>query len=118
MDIKKIIDALLICGSDIGCAKCPYDGYGCTAVMMKEAVKALKKAQAFFDYAEAQTAGDWRVKKTGAVLMFGEDGKLLRRFESVNSAADFIKKAPESIRKCCNGVFKTCGGYRWEYEVA
>lgn len=126
MEIGKIIEALTICGSDIGCVKCPYDGHGCAEVMMKDAVMCLNAAKEIIDRGVEQPRKPKYQLKQGrkpkgkvanAVLMLDEDLKVLRRFDSAKDAADFIGKDQSYIRKCCRGQVYACGGYRWMYEA-
>ncbi len=124
MEIGKIIEALTICGGDIGCVKCPYEGHGCTETMMKDAVTQLKAAKEIIEIdAQKPKARKYQLKEKGrrgksanVVLMLDEDGNILKRFESARDAGEFIKKDHSQIRRCCRGEAYSCGGYRWMYE--
>jgi hypothetical protein len=122
MEIGKIIEALTICGSDIGCAKCPYDGHGCTEVMMKDAVQQLEAAR---EIISRGTQKEYVLKSNGlqgrpyrSVLMFDKDGRFLRKFDSAVEAGEHVDRSPDTIRMCCRGKLFSCGGYRWAYEDA
>lgn len=50
------------------------------------------------------------------VIQLSDDGKEIRRFESVNAAAEYIGINPASISAVLSGRrFKT-GGFRWQYQ--
>ena len=54
-----------------------------------------------------------RQKKPVAKL--DEDGNIIEKFPSAKEAAESINRDPSSLAKCCRGVQKTCGKYRWRY---
>lgn len=49
------------------------------------------------------------------VEMLDFDGNVLRRFDSVSKAAEYIKMFPSSISNAVRGVYKQAGGYKWRY---
>lgn len=55
-----------------------------------------------------------RKSKQVAVLQFIENQVI--RYESINEASEKTGIHRGSISACCRGVYKTAGGYRWEYE--
>lgn len=58
-------------------------------------------------------------RKSTPVLRFNLDGTFLDEFESCRAAAKLfpsLKDAENSISKCCRGVNKTCGGFKWKYK--
>lgn len=124
MEIGKIIEALTICGGDIGCVKCPYEDHGCTEVMMRDAVTQLKAAEEIIARGTIQPKKHkYKLKgmahpgsPTSGVLMLDEDGKLVKRFASAKEAGEYTERDPSAIRKCCRGAAYSCGGYRWMYE--
>ena len=53
--------------------------------------------------------------KTNMVSVYQYDlnGVLLMKHKSINEASDYVGCDGSSISRCCNGVRKTAGGYRW-----
>ena len=41
--------------------------------------------------------------------------ELNKVFESINDASRWVGRNSTSIRRCCRGEEKTCGGYHWQY---
>lgn len=51
------------------------------------------------------------------VEMYSKSGVLIRYFESAYQAANFVNiEKPDNIRLCCNGKYKTSGGYIWKWK--
>ena len=55
-----------------------------------------------------------RKSKQVAVLQFINDQ--IVRYESINEASKKTGVHRGSITACCKGIYKTAGGYKWEYE--
>ena len=53
-----------------------------------------------------------------AVLQYTKDGKLIKEWTSMNSAARELKINKSGIYSCCNGInrVKSYGGYVWRYK--
>ena len=53
-----------------------------------------------------------------AVLQYTKDGKLIKEWASMNSAARELKINKTGIYSCCNGINRTksYGGYVWRYK--
>lgn len=51
------------------------------------------------------------------VLQFSLDNKLIRQFDSLQEAADFVKSSTTNISKCCKGIRKTCNKFIWKYKI-
>lgn len=51
-----------------------------------------------------------------AVDCYKRDGTWVAAFESVNSAADFVKGGFRVISACCNGKKKSAYGYIWRFK--
>ena len=53
-----------------------------------------------------------------AVLQYTKDGKLIKEWASMNSAARELKINKSGIYSCCNGINRTksYGGYVWRYK--
>ena len=53
-----------------------------------------------------------------AVLQYTKDGKLIKEWASMNSAARELKISRSGIHSCCNGRNRTksYGGYVWRYK--
>ena len=61
--------------------------------------------------------------KTGAewwnsrpVNQYSLDGKLIKRWISIQQAGSECDIDPSSIRKCCAGIYNTAGGFLWRYR--
>ena len=50
-------------------------------------------------------------KKVNQIL----DGAVLETYNSISEAAVAVGKNTGAISKCCHGIYKTCGGYKWEF---
>lgn len=55
--------------------------------------------------------------KARKVYQYTKDGKLIREYETVVSAAKDNSLYESSIRACCYGKNKTSGGFVWSYEL-
>lgn len=49
------------------------------------------------------------------VAIIGEDGGLVKVFESTKKASEYIGVHNSVVAKCCRGLFSTCGGYKVKY---
>lgn len=47
-----------------------------------------------------------------------ETGEILKSYESISAAARDTGAALANIHGACNGVYKTCCGFRWRYADA
>ena len=50
------------------------------------------------------------------VYQFNLDGKFLRKWDSISYAAKTLNINPNTISHCCNGLYKTAGGFIWSKE--
>lgn len=53
------------------------------------------------------------------VDMYSMQGVFVRTFSSVQAASDYISgnnNAKNSIKECCEGLRRSCKGYRWSYK--
>ena len=55
------------------------------------------------------------VKRT-KVFQYDIEGNFLREFQSFTDAAQFVKTSPSNIKYTCEGKFKHCKGYKWNYQ--
>lgn len=61
-----------------------------------------------------------RISKTQmkAVLQVDSKGNIIRKFNSVQQAADFVKRKPVGVSRAAKSNQKyTCGGYFWMYAL-
>lgn len=49
------------------------------------------------------------------VVQMSHDGKLIRCWNSIKEASEFLNIKYQGISCVCRGVRKTCGGFRWKY---
>ena len=54
--------------------------------------------------------------KSIPVLRFSKDGEFLDEWKSAAEASRILGIHRASIGKCCRGILKSCGGYRWEFK--
>jgi group I intron endonuclease len=59
---------------------------------------------------------DWSEKCKKPVLMMDKNNNILKRFNSVTEAANFIKVSQATLSGCLTGKSKTSGGYKWKFE--
>ena len=52
-----------------------------------------------------------------AVLQLSVDGEIIKKYDYASLAAEELSIDISSIIKCCRGKKKTCGGFRWEYQI-
>lgn len=57
------------------------------------------------------------ITKSIPVIQKTTDGKLIEKFYGLNEAARKTGIAVQNIHKCCNGIYHTAGGYKWEYAI-
>lgn len=57
------------------------------------------------------------IKQSKPVLQFTLDGKIIRRFYGMHEAQRETGICVQNIHKCCIGVYKTAGGYKWKYAL-
>ena len=57
----------------------------------------------------------WFVKTSRPILQYAKDGRLIKRWDSVRSAARGIHGFPCAIRWCCKGKTKSAYGHVWKY---
>ena len=50
------------------------------------------------------------------VIQMTTDGRFVREWPSVGTAATEIGRSAGGIGDCCNGRQKTCGGYKWKFK--
>jgi len=53
--------------------------------------------------------------KAKAVKAFDAEGVLVGEYTSINEAAEATGLAPINISRCCRGIYKRSGGYKWQY---
>jgi group I intron endonuclease len=56
------------------------------------------------------------VKRT-KVFQYDIEGNFLREFQSISDASKFVGTTPSNIKYTCEGKFKHCKGYKWNYEL-
>ena len=49
------------------------------------------------------------------VVMMNLNNEILKIFDSCREGAKYICRHDSGVIKCCRGINKTCGGYKWEY---
>ena len=52
------------------------------------------------------------------VLQYSINGDFIRKWDCITEIQDKLNIYRSSICACCNGKYKTAGGYKWEYEKA
>lgn len=50
-----------------------------------------------------------------SVCQISQDGSIVKVWKTIKSASETLKIDGSQITKCCKGVRKTVGGYRWNY---
>ena len=50
------------------------------------------------------------------ILQMDDEGKIIKEFESVSSAAREIGISTKSIRDAAKGIQKHAGNFRWKYK--
>lgn len=56
-----------------------------------------------------------RICRSKGVEQYNKEGTLLRTFDSVSAAAEFLGCSIGAISNCCNGRTKTSQGYLWKF---
>lgn len=51
------------------------------------------------------------------VVQLSLEGEIIKRYDYASQAAKELSLDLSSIIKCCRGKKKTCGGYRWAYDI-
>lgn len=51
------------------------------------------------------------------VVQLSLAGEIIKRYDYASQAAKELSLDLSSIIKCCRGKKKTCGGYRWAYDI-
>ena len=57
------------------------------------------------------------VTQSTPVVQLTTDGKKIREFYGMHEAERETGVCVQNIHKCCNGVYKTAGGYKWKYVL-
>lgn len=58
-----------------------------------------------------------RAQKCHPVIMYSLDGRILREFESLHQAADWIgKPCRKEIKRVCENKHTQCQGFKWKYK--
>ena len=60
---------------------------------------------------------DLHIKNMKSVDKFDLDGNFLSRYSSIKDAAEESKTNMAAIGNCCNGRYKTAGGYVWRFSA-
>ena len=70
-----------------------------------------------YEYKKRKAQGGYSVYKPGKPVVCVETRQIFAR---IKDASESMGICDECIRKCCNGLRKTAGGFRWEFvqEVA
>lgn len=55
------------------------------------------------------------VKNSKPIVQFSKNGDFIRKWDSASIAEQNGKFNANTIRDCCKGKRKTCGGYKWHY---
>ena len=55
-----------------------------------------------------------RLSKKKRIVQYSLDGKYIKQYPSISSAAKELKKRPQLISNCINGKYKTAYGYIWK----
>ena len=72
--------------------------------------ESAKKSAAHHDYKEVGR------KQGRRVLQIDAGGNIVKRWDSIRSAAAHFGNSPGNIVAACKGRYKESCGYRWEYE--
>lgn len=51
------------------------------------------------------------------IYKYGKDGRLLRSYDGIKTAADECGVSIQSLSACLNGRTKTCGGFYWSFQT-
>lgn len=55
------------------------------------------------------------IDKSKPVIQNTKNGEFIKTWKSAREAAKQLGLYPGNISKCCNGVLKTTGGFRWKF---
>jgi hypothetical protein len=50
------------------------------------------------------------------ILQFNKDGYLIKQWQSISEAANYLKLSACNISTCCHGRLKTTGGFNWRFK--
>lgn len=56
------------------------------------------------------------IKCNKRVLQFDNNGKYIKTWHSLTEVSKTLKIRLSSLSQCCNGKYKTAGGFIWKYE--
>lgn len=102
-------------------AECGKDGFSKSAVsqMLSKSAKNYSIKGFIFCNDESELnerLKDYENSKPLKVNQFTLEGKLINTFNSINDACVSLNiKCQTTIKKCCDGIYKQCKGYKWEY---
>ena len=57
------------------------------------------------------------ITKSIPVIQCNMNGEIIREYYGMNEAARQTGICVQNIHKCCIGVYKTAGGYKWKYAI-
>lgn len=57
------------------------------------------------------------VTSSTPVVQLTTNGKKIRKFYGMHEAERKTGVCAQNIHKCCNGIYHTAGGYKWEYAL-
>lgn len=66
-------------------------------------------------YGTARIRAKMNQKYRKPVIQMTLDGKLVKKWDSINDVSRQLNIARSNIRKACNGKYKKSHGYRWKF---
>lgn len=57
------------------------------------------------------------ITKSIPIIQCNMNGEIIRKYYGMNEAARQTGIYVQNIHKCCIGVYKTAGGYKWKYAL-
>ena len=61
------------------------------------------------------TYGKNTLVRNHTVYQYSMDNKLIKKWDSLKEASEFLGITYQGISRCCRGLRKSHGGYKWEY---
>lgn len=105
-------------------AECGRNGFSKSAVsqMLSKSAKNYSVKGFIFCNNESELVKrleEYEKSKPLKVNQLTMDGKIINTFNSINDACIFLDfKCQTTIKKCCDGIYKQCKGYKWQYVCA
>lgn len=83
----------------------------------KERIASEKAMQHAEKIAKKEAAASTPKQLRGrAILQMDDDGKIIKKFDSITAASQEVGVSPKCIRDAAKGIQKRAGGYCWKYS--